>query len=153
MLLTDIITRDDVIPDLNASNKEEAIREFAEFFVKRGKYSDESKIFLSLYQREKLGSTGIGGGVAIPHGKLPDINDVIGIFARSKKGIDFDSLDGKPVHLFFVLLAPEGSPGKHLRVMAKISKMVKDSKFKERLLKCSDEEVFEVLREQDEKIS
>ncbi len=150
MLLTEIITEEDIIYDLSAGSKEEAIREFAAFFVKRGKYPDEDKVFNTLYEREKLGSTGIGGGVAIPHGKLPDIGDVMGIFARSKNGIEFDSLDGKPVHLFFVLIAPESSPGKHLRAMAKISKMVKDAKFREKLIKCQDHELYELLRKADE---
>ncbi len=151
MLLTSIISQDDIIPDLKASSKEEALREFARFFVNHGKYNNEEIIFKTLYEREKLGSTGIGGGVAIPHGKLPDINEILGIFARSKKGIDFNSLDGKPVHLFFILLAPESSPGKHLRVIAKISKMLKDQKFKESLLKASDGELFKILKEEDEK--
>ena len=153
MLLTSIISREDIIPNFSASGKEEALRKFAKFFVERGLYEREESIFKTLYDREKLGSTGIGGGIAIPHGKLPDLDDVLAIFARSKEGVDFESLDGKPVYLFFVLLAPESSPGKHLRVIAKISKMLKDQEFKEKLINADDDELYDILKEEDERTS
>jgi nitrogen PTS system EIIA component len=104
-----------------------------------------------LQQREKLGSTGIGEGVAIPHGKIPDLNELVVAFGRSKKGITFDAIDGKPVNLFFMLLAPENSTGQHLKALARISKMLKTPNFRKKLIDAkTTSDLYKAIVEQDE---
>ncbi len=116
--------------DLQAKNKTDALAELSEL-VMQGFYKlNQSQIYDVLLQREKLGSTGIGGGVAISHGKTCGLDELIIAFARSKNGVAFDSIDCKLVHLFFILLVPENSTGLHLKVLARISKMTKASNFR-----------------------
>ncbi len=104
-----------------------------------------------LLEREHLGSTGIGGGIAIPHGKLETVKSIAVGFGRSIKGIEFNSLDNRPVHLFFLLLTPEHSTGGHLKVLAQISKLLKMDQFKERLLAAgSQEQIHQIILENDE---
>jgi len=102
-------------------------------------------------EREQLGSTGIGGGIAIPHGKLASVKSIRIGFGLSKKGVQYDSLDNKPVHLFFLLLTPENSAGEHLKVLAQISKLLKMDQFKKKLLAadCTDA-IYDIIIEQDE---
>ncbi|MFO7911414.1 MAG: PTS sugar transporter subunit IIA, partial [Desulfotignum sp.] len=104
-----------------------------------------------LMERESLGSTGIGGGIAIPHGKLAAVTDVVLGFGRSVAGVEYDSLDSRPVHIFFLLLTPENSTGSHLKVLAQISKLLKMDHFKQGL-KTADtlDEIYELILEQDE---
>jgi PTS system nitrogen regulatory IIA component len=102
--------------------------------------------------REGLGSTGIGEGVAIPHGKIPGIDRLVAVFGRSPAGVQFASLDGKPARLFFLILAPENSAGMHLKALARISRLLKDPRFRERLLAAEGAEgLSQVLREADER--
>ena len=104
-------------------------------------------------EREKLGSTGIGEGVAIPHGKLKNIGNLLISFGRSREGVDFDSMDGKPAHLFFLLIAPEESVGVHLKTLARISKLLKSQDVRKRLLDAETaEEIFSVITEEEEKL-
>jgi PTS system nitrogen regulatory IIA component len=103
-----------------------------------------------LLERERLGSTGIGDGIAIPHGKIKDLDELILSFGRSTQGIEFDSMDGRPTHLFFLLIAPENSAGIHLRALAKISRLLKSAHFRQRLLEAGTvEELFLVIQEED----
>jgi len=103
-----------------------------------------------LLERERLGSTGIGDGIAIPHGKIQDLDELILSFGRSAQGIEFDSMDGRPTHLFFLLIAPENSAGIHLRALAKISRLLKSAHFRQRLLEAGTvEELFLVIQEED----
>ncbi len=104
-----------------------------------------------LLEREQLGSTGIGGGIGIPHGKLGVLNTILVGFGLSREGVAFDSLDNKPVHIFFLLITPENSTGSHLRVLAQISRMLKNDGFKERLLKAATvDEIKEIIQDADE---
>jgi PTS system nitrogen regulatory IIA component len=104
-----------------------------------------------LLDREKLGSTGIGDGIAIPHGKLKGLDSLVIAFGRSHDGIDFDSIDGKPVHIFFLLMAPESSTGQHLKALAKISRMLKDPAFRSNLMSAkSTEELYRNISDKDE---
>ena len=104
-----------------------------------------------LLEREKLGSTGIGDGIAIPHGKLKGLDRLVISFGRSRQGIDFDAIDGKPVHIFFLLMAPESSTGQHLKALAKISRMLKDPDFRSDLMAAkSAEEIYRKIAEKDE---
>jgi len=152
MKILDIINEDLIKPDLSATSKEEALTELASLIAaKEG--LDEDKIVGVLREREKLGSTGIGDGIAIPHGKLKGLKKLVASFGRSKKGIDFQSIDGKPTHLFFLLMAPENTAGVHLKALARISRLLKDKKFRESLLVANNSEgIFQALKDQDEKL-
>jgi PTS system nitrogen regulatory IIA component len=150
MQLNQILKIEFINANLLAKNKDEALEELVNTIIRGGLKLNSSSIIDILKQRESLGSTGIGDGVAIPHGKISDINDIVVAFGRSDEGIVYDSLDGKPVHLFFLLLAPENSAGQHLKILAKISKMLKDANFRKKLLKAgSQSELYEIIIEQE----
>ncbi|MEH0022045.1 MAG: PTS sugar transporter subunit IIA [Desulfobacter sp.] len=150
MKISDILNRDSIIADLSADNKTGVLQELAEA-VARSTRASAKEIASVLMEREALGSTGIGGGIAIPHGKLDAVESVTVGFGLSTKGIDYDSLDDKPVHIFFLLLTPENSTGGHLKVLAQISKLLKMDRFKDRLREAgSIDEIYQIILEQDE---
>jgi PTS system nitrogen regulatory IIA component len=150
MQLSQILKIEFINADLSAKNKDEALAEMVNTIVRGGIKLDNSHIVEVLKQRENLGSTGIGEGVAIPHGKIASLNDIVIAFGRSIEGIPFDSLDGKPVHLIFLLLAPENSAGQHLKILAKISKMLKETGFRKRLLKAkSSSDMYKIILDQE----
>jgi nitrogen PTS system EIIA component len=150
MQLDQILKIEFINANLSAGNKDEALEELIDTIIKGGIKLKQSSTIEILTQRESLGSTGIGDGVAIPHGKIPELDDVIIAFGRSKEGVPFNSLDGKPVHLFFLLLAPENSSGQHLKILAKISKMLKDADFRNKLLKAESQiDLHEIIMEQE----
>jgi len=104
-----------------------------------------------LLERERLGSTGIGGGIGIPHGKLKHLDNLIIGFGLSRKGVDFESLDGAPTRIFFLLVTPENSTGLHLKMLARISRVLKNEPFRERLLQAGDsDEIYQIVKEEDE---
>ena len=150
MNITDILKKEFVIEKLESRTKREVLTELSEIFFRGNIKVDYDTMVEVLLEREKLGSTGIGGGIAIPHGKLAGLENLIVSFGRSKDGIDFDSMDGKPVHIFFLLMAPENSAGQHLKVLAKISRMLKDNSFKTDLMKAaSAEDLYRTITEKD----
>ena len=152
MKILDILDIDSVLPELKAGSKKEVIEEMSGVVARRNDAVDLNHLVEVLLEREKLGSTGIGDGVAIPHGKLPHIDDVSAVFARSLKGVDFDSMDGKKAHLFFLLIAPENSTGLHLKALARISRLMKDPAFRMNLMEAkSREELFNAFSEEDAK--
>jgi len=105
-----------------------------------------------LMDRESLGSTGIGDGVAIPHGKVPGIDRLVAVFGRSRDGVQFHSLDGKPAHLFFLVVAPEHSAGMHLKALARISRLLKDARFRRSLIDARDaDDLRRILKEEDDR--
>ena len=132
MPLIDIVTQNAVVPALKVNGKKQAIQELA---ARAAALSGQNErvIFDTLMQREKLGSTGIGHGIAIPHGKLPKLEKLFGLFARLDRPIDFESLDGQPVDLVFLLLAPEGAGADHLKALARVSRLLRDSSMCEKL--------------------
>jgi len=146
MKLASYIEDDLVLPDLSAGTKEEVLVELVRPLAdKLGR--DGETLFEILLSREKLGTTGIGEGVAIPHGKADFLTDLHLVVGRSKQGVDFAALDHKPVHVFFLVLAPEKSAGKHLKVLAFISKLLLESDFKQGFLQVSDgREMLEFLK-------
>jgi len=151
MKIMDIIDIDLINANLKAHNKREVLGELAEMVAKK-EGLDVKVLIPVLEEREKLGSTGIGEGIAIPHGKLRGLKKLVASFGRSAKGINFDSIDGKPAHLFFLLMAPENTAGMHLKALARISRLLKDTKFRGRLLESkTTQEVYKVLQEEDEK--
>jgi PTS system nitrogen regulatory IIA component len=113
---------------------------------------DAAKLLDTLLEREKLGSTGIGEGVAIPHGKVPNLPGLMASFGRSVPGVDYRAIDGKPTHLFFALFAPENSAGAHLKALARISRIFKTPAFREAILKApSAEEIYRLIEAEDGK--
>ena len=151
MKITDMLKREFVVEQLKAGNKRDALAELAGVFA-LGRIKVDSEAMLHvLLERERLGSTGIGDGIAIPHGKLPGLDEMVVSFGRSREGIAFEAMDGKPVHLFFLLMAPENSAGQHLKALAKISRMLKDANFRKSLLEAKmHEELFRIIAEKDD---
>jgi PTS system nitrogen regulatory IIA component len=138
---------------LKGATKTDVVRELAVHLAEQYKEIDAELLVNVLWERERLGSTAIGDGIAIPHGKLAGLKGVIGAFGRHRSGVDFDSLDGKPTRLFFVLVAPEDSVGQHLKALARVSRLLKDASFRERLINAVDRtELFRLIREEDERL-
>jgi len=142
-----------VFPELAARDKEGVLAELAEGIARETPGLKAEEILRVLRDRERLGSTGIGEGFAIPHGKMKELTRIIIAFGRSKEGIPFDSLDGKPAFYFFVLIAPEESAGLHLKALAKISRFIKDAAFKEHLFQASDAEALWKVIEAEDQLS
>ncbi|MCP5468452.1 MAG: PTS sugar transporter subunit IIA [Deltaproteobacteria bacterium] len=150
MKITDILKPKAIIFELKAQDKISTIQELSEaLHLVNPEISTES-ITQTLLDREKLGSTGIGSGVAIPHGKLLELKEISAAFGRSSQGIDFDAQDGEVSHIFFALIAPENSAGQHLKALAKLSRLLKDSHFRESLLQAKNaEEIFQIIVNED----
>lgn len=152
MKLLDFLHKERMVPRLNARDKQGVLAELTEVLVSTGTIRSGREAVQVLLEREKLGSTGIGEGIAIPHGKLKELKDVVAVFGRSPDGVDFDSMDGAPVHLFFLLMAPENSASTHLKALARISRLLKDRGFREELLQAENQDVlFEIVSREDEK--
>lgn len=137
MELTALITPDAVLPALKVNGKKQALQELAEHAA-RLTGLDERAIFDTLLQRERLGSTGIGDGIAIPHGKPAGIDRLVGLFARLDKPIDFEALDGQPVDLIFLLLAPEGAGADHLKALARVARVLRQPGIVEKVRSSHD---------------
>lgn len=153
MKTLDIFGKNLIISSLKSSDKSGTIEELADYLVGEGVIKDKKGLVNALQERERLGSTGIGDNIAIPHAKSAEVDTVIALFARSKKGISFDSLDGKPVNYIFLLIAPTHSGGDHLKAMAKISKMLKGGEFRRKLLTASNgQELYQAIVDENEKI-
>ena len=151
MKILDILDKECIIPELRSRTKEEVLEELTGALLNCKANLDKESLVEVLLERERLGSTGIGDGIAIPHGKVQDLDELVLSFGRSTQGIEFDSMDGRPTHLFFLLIAPENSAGIHLRALAKISRLLKSSHFRQRLLEAgNEEELFEVIQEEDQ---
>ncbi len=152
MKILDILTPEAIVPEMQAGSKTTAIEELASLVASLHPAIDRARLVEVLCDREELGSTAIGEGIAIPHGKLPTVSGVIAAFGRSLRGVDFDSLDGRPTHLFFLLVAPEESAGIHLKALARVSRLLKEQSFRARLLASpTREEIFTAFREEDDK--
>jgi PTS system nitrogen regulatory IIA component len=150
MKILDILNKDCIIPELRSRTKKEVLEELTGALLNCKASLNKEALVDVLLERERLGSTGIGDGIAIPHGKIKDLDELILSFGRSTKGIEFDSMDGRPTHLFFLLIAPENSAGIHLRALAKISRLLKSAHFRKRLLEAGTvEELFLVIQEED----
>jgi len=141
-----------IIEELKATNKRDVLAELVGVIAKGEGTIDPEAMLQVFLEREQLGSTGIGDGIAIPHGKLAGLDETVLAFGRSREGVAFEALDGKPVHLFFLLAAPENSAGRHLKALAKISRMLKDGVFRKNLLeaKVHDDFVRIIAQKDDE---
>jgi len=150
MKILDILVKDAVLVDLKSMDKKGVLEELVEPVTGIARI-DRNDLVKILMDRERLGSTGIGGGIAIPHGKMKGLDTLILGFGLSRKGVDFESMDNRPSHIFFLLLTPENSTGVHLKLLARISKLLKDESVKERLFNAANrEEVLNIIRESDE---
>jgi PTS system nitrogen regulatory IIA component len=139
MPLTDLVSPQAVIPALRVNSKKQALQELAVRAAGQTGRS-EREILDVLMQRERLGSTGIGGGIAIPHGKLARLERLFGLFARLERPVDFEALDGQPVDLMFLLLAPEAAGADHLKALAQVARLLRDPETARKLRESSDEE-------------
>ncbi|MBL0220639.1 MAG: PTS sugar transporter subunit IIA [Myxococcales bacterium] len=152
MKIVDLIKRDMVVPALQATDKRGILEELAAYMAGKQPRIDRATLARVLIEREQLASTAIGEGVAIPHGKLGTVNEIVACLGRGWDGIEFDSMDGQPTYLFFVLVAPESSTGAHLKALARISRVFKDPEFRRRLLAAPDAEaMYTVVAEEDAK--
>jgi mannitol/fructose-specific phosphotransferase system IIA component (Ntr-type) len=154
MKIMDFLTEDAATVDLKSVNKNDAIKELVDLLIGAGEVDkkDKAKVVELLMAREALGSTAIGHNVGIPHAKTDCVKDLIGAFGLSKKGVDFDSLDGEPVYIFFLLLAPQDSAGPHLKALARISRLIKDKYFRDILRQAKDKkDVVRIIEAEDEK--
>lgn len=153
MKIVDILDRRMILPELASRTKEGILRELVGVLTQVENQVDADRLVEVLLERESLGSTGIGDGVAIPHGKSRDVQKLLGSFGRSPAGMDFQSIDGKPTHLFFLLVAPENSPGIHLKALARISRLLKDATLRKRLMESNSAEgIYALFSEVDRKI-
>jgi len=141
MPLTDLVAPNAVIPALKVTSKKQAIQELA---GKAAKLTGQNErgIFETLVQREKLGSTGVGNGIAIPHGKLAKLDKLFGLFARLERPVDFDALDAQPVDLIFLLLAPEAAGADHLKALARVARLLRDPDVARKLRESRDAEAL-----------
>src|SRR5437667_10632651 len=145
MPLADLVAPNAILPALKVNGKKQALKELA---AKAAELSgqNERTIFEILLQREKLGSTGVGNGIAIPHGKLPKLGKLFGLFARLERPVDFEALDGQPVDLVFLLLAPEGAGADHLKALARIARLLRDQDVAKKLRASRDAQaIYSVL--------
>ena len=154
MRIMDFLNKNAVIVDLESKDKEGIIKEMVASLVssKAISPSQEDNAVKVLLEREELGSTGIGQGIGIPHGKSSEIKELVAAFALAKEGVNFESLDGEPVHIFFLLLAPEESAGPHLKALARISRLLKDKFFRDMLRNAKNsKELVKIISDEDQR--
>ena len=137
---------------LAATTKEDSLKELVSILAQVENIGDPKNILKALVERESLGSTGIGQGIAIPHGKTDKVSRLVAVLGVSKNGVNFDALDGEPVYIFFLLVAPKETAGPHLKALAQISRLLRDSYFCELIRKCkTEQEVFNLIKNEEEK--
>ena len=152
MKIDEILKKESVIADITGKNKLDVIKEMTECLKQNNTIKDDRALYATLMEREKLGSTGIGENVAIPHGKSDELTQIIIVFARSLSGVDFESLDQKPVHFVCMVIAPAHSTGLHLKALARISRLFKNQTLREGILKAEDSNaIYSILLEEDSK--
>ncbi len=150
MKISDILSTDVIAVNMDGADKEDAIKKIIDLAAKSGKILDLNKVSQTIFEREKLVSTGVGKGFAIPHGKTDSISDVVAAFAITKEPIDFDSIDGEPVRFIFLLVGKENLLNTHIKLLSRISRLMNKDEFRERLLEAdSPEEVLKIFREEE----
>lgn len=152
MKISDLISGGKIIPELKGTTKEEIINELINLFVNDKNVVDIEQIRLAVLEREKIMSTGVGKGFAIPHAKTNAVNDIIAAFGKLKEPIDFDSLDKEPVNLVMMLVAKENQVGPHIKLLSRISRMINNDDFREALIAAhSESEILSVFEEEEKK--
>jgi PTS system nitrogen regulatory IIA component len=150
MKLTDILVREACIIDMKARTKKEALRELSQVLTAEVKNLDAAGLLDMLLEREKLGTTAMGDGIAIPHARIESLDRLLASFGRSRQGVDFDSVDGRLTHLFFLLVAPGKEGSAHLLTLARLSRLLASPEFRSKLLEietCDD--LFRALEEEE----
>ncbi|MBU1726156.1 MAG: PTS sugar transporter subunit IIA [Candidatus Omnitrophica bacterium] len=154
MQIMDFLSKKAIVMDIKSGKKEDVIKELVEALINAGDIEKRyrNKLIDALMAREALGSTAIGQGIAIPHAKLDCVDKLVAAFGLSRKGVDFDSLDGELAYIFFLLVAPQDSAGPHLKALARISRLLKDKYFRDTLRSSTDEKsVVKIITQEDEK--
>ncbi|MBJ78545.1 MAG: PTS fructose transporter subunit IIA [Nitrospinae bacterium] len=152
MKITDILNKEFVITNLDGIDKNSVLKELSAFLEEKGAVKNKDTLLTALTEREKLGSTGIGENVAIPHAKLEEIDHIITLFGRSEKGVEFESLDKKPVHFVCLVIAPSNSTGQHLKALARISRLLKNPVLREAVLSATEmDKIYSILVDEDSK--
>jgi len=154
MQIMEFLSKKAILTDIKSAKKEDVIRELVDAMISAGDIEKRhrNKLIDALMARESLGSTAIGQGIAIPHAKCDCVEKLVAGFGLSKKGVDFDSLDGEPAYIFFLLVAPQDSAGPHLKALARISRLLKDKYFRDNLRACEDDKaVVKIITQEDEK--
>lgn len=150
MKILDVLHKDAILADLKALDKKGVLEELVTPVARIAGVNHE-RLVRVLMERERLGSTGIGDGIGIPHGKLKGLGSLVLGFGLSRKGIDFESMDGLPAYIFFLLITPENSTGLHLKLLARISRILKNDPFKKKLLNATDsDEIYSIIKEEEE---
>ena len=153
MKITDLLQADRIILELKGGTKQAVLQELAESAASHCRIADPREVLNIILAREKIASTAIGDGVAIPHGKMAGVNGVLAVFGRSTRGVDFQSPDGERAHLIFFLVAPEDAASDHLKALARISRLIKNAQLRTRLLASkTEQEIFNLLQEEDSKL-
>lgn len=152
MKITDFLDRQAIKVGLTAADKEGILKELVEVLGQVKDVGDRKSIVKALLDRESLGSTGIGQGIAIPHGKTDRVKELVAVLGISHKGVNFDALDGEVVYIFFLLVAPKDTAGPHLKALAQISRLLRDSYFCELMKRCqTPDELYELIKREEEK--
>jgi fructose PTS system EIIBC or EIIC component len=151
MKILDLIKSEFIIPDLKGTNKEEVINELVNVFEGDPRVIDLEKVRESVLERERIMSTGVGKGFAIPHGKTNAVNDMLASFGKSNEPIEYDSLDGEPVKLVFLLIGKDNLVSKHIKLLSRISRMMNKDEFREKLISAqTTEEILEIFKQEEE---
>jgi PTS system nitrogen regulatory IIA component len=138
--------------NMQSTEKEDALKELVDVLTETQPITDKKSVVKSLIERENLGSTGIGQGIAIPHGKTDLVKELVAVLGVSHKGVNFEALDGEPVYIFFLLVAPKDTAGPHLKALAQISRLLRDSYFCELMKRCkTPDEIFELIQREEDK--
>jgi PTS system nitrogen regulatory IIA component len=154
MKITEYISEKEILLDMKATGKSESLLELLDMLEASGSVENKEKVLEILLEREKLGSTGIGHGIAVPHAKSDQVSRLVCCLGISQKGINFDSLDGENVYIVFLVLAPVGATGLHLKALAKIARLLKDRVFKNSLRASkTSAEVFQIIQEDEERLN
>lgn len=150
MKILDVLLKEAILSDLKADDKKGVLEELVTPVARIADINHDYLVKV-LMERERLGSTGIGEGIGIPHGKVKDLGSLVLGFGLSRKGVDFDSMDGQPAYIFFLLLTPENSTGLHLKLLARISRILKNDLFKQKLLGATNrDEIYSIIKEEEE---
>jgi fructose-specific phosphotransferase system IIA component len=150
MKLADHLTPASILLDLEGQTKERVLRELVELAARSGAFKDSEKLLAVLLERESLGSTGIGHGVAIPHGRSPDVADLVVVLGRTRKDVDFDSIDGQPARLLFLLIAPEDGTNAHLHLLSRIARLMRDADTRQGLMEAATPQAaLDLIRAKD----
>ncbi len=152
MKITELLDKKGIKVGIQATEKEPCLEELVDVLVEVKDIGDKKSIVTALVERENLGSTGIGQGIAIPHGKTDRVKELVAVLGISQKGVNFEALDGEPVYIFFLLVAPKETAGPHLKALAQISRLLRDAYFCELLRRCkTPDEVYDLIKREEDK--